>query len=216
MENQGALETEVYIKNSKGGDLQRDADTSSYATTIKGSKHQDFPSHPSSANNNKIEDLSFYLQQLKFTKFFKIKEYSTLDIPFTYTPTEKGPFSLDLLVYFQNFLHSPPIKIFLRGECVDVPIYIEKSIYDFQICLINHVYREKLIFFNRSPTAMKIQMVAPKETKNFFEFNPILGYIQGNSSFEIWAKMNTEKKILNYCQKFMKDDILEVPFKVYN
>lgn len=61
---------------------------------------------------------------------------------------------------------------------------------------------------------MKIQVIPLKETKNFFEFNPILGYIQGNSSFEIWVKLSTDKEILNYCQKYIKEDVLEIPFKL--
>ena len=68
--------------------------------------------------------------------------------------------------------------ILFRGECIEVPVYVEKNIYDFEICLLNHIYREKIVFFNRSNTSMKIQMEVPKETKRFFEFNPSLGYIQ--------------------------------------
>ncbi len=101
-----------------------------------------------------------------------------------------------------------------RGECVEVPIHVEKGVYDFEICLMKHCYREKLIFFNRSQNAMKIQIVPPKETKSFFEFNPILGYIQGNSKFEIWVKLNAEKEIWNMCNKFISGDLLDVPFKV--
>lgn len=40
---------------------------------------------------------------------------------------------------------------------------------------------------------MKIQIHAPKESKDFFEFNPKLGYIQGNSKFEIWVKFNADR-----------------------
>ena len=60
------------------------------------------------------------------------------------------------MVYFENFLYSPPINIILKGECVKVPIYVEKEVYDFEICLLNHIYREKLVFYNRSSNAMKI------------------------------------------------------------
>ena len=30
------------------------------------------------------------------------------------------------MLYFENFMHSPPINIELRGECTEVPIYVEK------------------------------------------------------------------------------------------
>ena len=46
---------------------------------------------------------------------------------------------------------------------------------------------------------MKVQIIAPKETNNFFEFNPMLGYIQANSKFEVWVKMSAEKELLTIC-----------------
>ena len=51
---------------------------------------------------------------------------------------------------FDIFQHSPPINLIIRGECIEVPIFVEKPLYDFEICLFNHVYREKIIFHNRS------------------------------------------------------------------
>lgn len=211
LENQGALETDITMKTAKGADLQKEGDTSSYATSIQGRRPETEPSQTIPEQGSGLPSM---LSQLKFPRVSKIQGYSTLEIPFTFAPSEKGEFSLSLLAYFENFMHSPPIHITLKGECVDVPIYVEKPAYDFRICFLNHVYREKLVFYNRSPNAMKIQIIPPKETKNFFEFNPILGYIQGNASFEIWVKLSTEKDILNYCAKYIKDDLLEIPFKV--
>ena len=46
------------------------------------------------------------------------------------------------------------------------------------------------------------------------EFNPLLGYIQSHSSFDIWVKLNTDKDIYNICQKYIKNDILELPLKL--
>lgn len=61
---------------------------------------------------------------------------------------------------------------------------------------------------------MKVQIIPLKETKSFLEFNPVLGYIQAQSSFEIWVKLNSDKEIFNICQKFIKNDILELPLKL--
>jgi len=65
----------------------------------------------------------------------------------------------------------------LVGECIKVPIYIEKQIYNLEIIILNLMYREELVFHNRSNNTMKIHMVAPKETRRFIEFIPRLGYI---------------------------------------
>jgi len=56
--------------------------------------------------------------------------------------------------------------------------------------------------------------VQPKETRRFFEFNPILGFIQAHSSFEIWVKVNLSKEILQMCYKYINADELEIPFKL--
>jgi hypothetical protein len=46
---------------------------------------------------------------------------------------------------------------------------------------------------------MKIQLFFPKDFKPYLEFNPTLGYIQGNSSFEIWLKFKPDRSILQAC-----------------
>lgn len=50
---------------------------------------------------------------------------------------------------------------------------------------------------------MKIQLTYPKDFKPYLEFNPTLGYIQGNSSFEIWLKFRPDRTILTACKKFL-------------
>ena len=50
---------------------------------------------------------------------------------------------------------------------------------------------------------MKIQLFFPKDFKPYLEFNPTLGYIQGNSSFEIWLKFRPDRSILQACHKYL-------------
>lgn len=50
---------------------------------------------------------------------------------------------------------------------------------------------------------MKIQLFFPKDFKPYLEFNPTLGYIQGNDKFEIWLKFRPDRTILNACQKYL-------------
>lgn len=56
--------------------------------------------------------------------------------------------------------------------------------------------------------------MSPPETKQFFEFNPKLGFIQGKSKFEIWVKFKADRDLTNMCQNFMKNDVIEIPFKL--
>ena len=50
---------------------------------------------------------------------------------------------------------------------------------------------------------MKIQLFFPKDLKPYLEFNPTLGYIQGNSQFEIWLKFRPDRTILTACSKYL-------------
>jgi hypothetical protein len=71
---------------------------------------------------------------------------------------------------------------------------------------MNYMYREELVFHNRSSNAMKVHIIAPRETRRFFEFIPKMGYIQGNSSFKIWVKLLARNDIKEICKKFIKRD----------
>ena len=62
------------------------------------------------------DDFRELLNQLKFDKVFKIKGYSSINISFTYVPTKIGYIDLQLVCYFENFLHSPSIDFVLKGE----------------------------------------------------------------------------------------------------
>ena len=73
--------------------------------------------------------------------------------------------------------HSNAIPIQIKGQCVEVPIYVEKLVYDLNICVYQKTYREKIMLFNRSNNPMKIQLYFPKELKPYLEFNPTLGFI---------------------------------------
>jgi len=61
---------------------------------------------------------------------------------------------------------------------MEVPIYVEKPIYDLRICAYDNTYREKIILKNRSIHPMRIQLTFPKEINKYLEFNTTLGYIQ--------------------------------------
>ena len=59
---------------------------------------------------------------------------------FTFRPKKEMEMNIRLQVYFKNYLESKPIIITIKGECIKVPIYIEKELYDFEIIVFNQVY----------------------------------------------------------------------------
>lgn len=74
-----------------------------------------------------------------------------------------------------------------------------------ELCLPGHIYRRKLIFHNRSDNPMKVQVHQPPETKKFFEFNPVLGFVQNRSSIEVWVKVTVDDELPTYLEKHRKD-----------
>lgn len=70
---------------------------------------------------------------------------------------------------------------------------------------------------------MKLQLYFPQDLKPYLEFNPTLGYIQGNDKFEIWMKFKPDRTILNTAKKYItyvteiKDystPLINIPIKV--
>ena len=62
---------------------------------------------------------------------------------------------------------------------------------------------------------MKIQLFYPRDFKPYLEFNPTLGFIQGNGKFEIWAKLKHDRSILQTCQRFLTKQNEDPPVDEY-
>lgn len=118
-------------------------------------------------------------------------------------------------MHLENFLHSPPIQVKIQGNCVDLPIYVEKELYDLDICLMNQMYREKLVFHNRGGKPMKIQMILPPEVTKFISLNPSFGYIEPYKEYNIWLKLELTPQFLTMCKKFeVEEGDFLIPLKL--
>lgn len=63
----------------------------------------------------------------------EIEGYSEIKIKFAYAPYKLGYIEEDYTLYFANQDYTKPIPLMLKGECVDVPIYVEKLEYNVNI-----------------------------------------------------------------------------------
>ena len=58
-------------------------------------------------------------------------------------------------------------------------------------------------------------MVQPPETKKYFEFNPVIGYIQKQSPLDVWVKLTADKDLPAFLQQYsQKKNIFTVPFQM--
>lgn len=149
-----------------------------------------------------------FLAQVSFKRSAFIEGYSELKLQLTFVPYKLTEVDRQFTLFLDNQDYTEPIPITIKGQCVDVPIYVEKEEYDMNVLIYDQFYRQKITLFNRASSSMKIQLFFPKDFKPYLEFNPTLGYIQGNSSFVIWLKFKPDRSILTTCNKYLvrKDD----------
>lgn len=138
-----------------------------------------------------------------------------MKIQFTFVPVKLTEISQTLTLFFENQDYTKPIVIKVQGKCVDVPIYVEQEEYNMNVLVYDQFYREKIVLFNRGQNAMKIQLFYPRDFKPYLEFNPTLGFIQGDGKFEIWAKLKPDRSILQSCSRFLVKQNEEPPKDEY-
>ncbi|CEM29836.1 unnamed protein product [Vitrella brassicaformis CCMP3155] len=105
--------------------------------------------------------------------------HDTHKIKFTFSPVESGVYTAAFVLDAQNTDSTVAI---LSCECVDVPVYIEQPIYDFNTITYGHTFRHQIVVSNRQPTAMKIWIDQPSQNTEELSFNPTMAFIQGHSS----------------------------------
>ena len=71
------------------------------------------------------------------------------------------------------------------------------------------------MFYNNGEIPMSFKIVQPNETKKYFEFNPIIGYIQKQSRIDVWVKFTAEKDLGIYLNKYLtENNVYEIPFQM--
>jgi hypothetical protein len=154
-----------------------------------------------------------FLTQVQFKRITEIDGYNTTRIAFTFVPYKLGSVNQTFTLFLDNQDYCEPIPLEIFGDCVDVPIYVAQQEYNLNVMVYEQFYREKIILHNRSVQPMKLQLFFPKSFKPYVEFNPTLGFIQGNGTFEIWMKFRPDRTILTNCQKYLVKQDEDIPPK---
>ncbi|CAG9327365.1 unnamed protein product [Blepharisma stoltei] len=211
IKNEGALGSEFSLLDKDGEAIPVVADQTMLVTQESSiSQSQILESSPTYEEVNPESLFSM----LKFPRSGKVDGYSTTTIPFKFSPADIGVYEDTIMIVFKNKKTSP-IILTVRGECIDVPIYVEQEVYDFKVCVLNHTYREKIVLRNRSVNPMKIQLTFPKDAKEHFEFSPTLGYIQGSDKFDIWVKFRPDNNAYTMLAAFQEaPNAFNIPIKV--
>ena len=156
---------------------------------------------------NKFNSMkAFFLKQMKYPLYGQFNGYSKKNVSFILYARFIGSFDLKcyLKIEYKDKVEYKEFEV--KFKIVDLPIYSEKKIYDLNYIIIDQIFREKIVLVNKSPTPYKLQLFFHRDLKDYIELNPSLGYIQANSSFEIWLKLRVDKSIDNLVSFFMGQD----------
>jgi hypothetical protein len=88
------------------------------------------------------------------------------------------------------------------------------KVYNLYHLIEENSFREKVLLFNSSNIAYKLQIYNHKDTNEFLEINPTLGYIQPNSKFELWVKLKTSKSLEKLHKFFKTGNQYNIPLKI--
>ena len=219
IQNKGGLKTKFEFRNSSGKTISNTVSTMfNLSTNSLKSGGNDSNNH--TINNDELScDINitneFFIEEMNIDFNPIIEAYSEQIVSLTYKPINIKKWKTKLQIYFFNFIDQQPIVIDLKGESSSVPIRVLEETIDFGICIYDSVYKDKVVFENNSKNTSKVEILAPMESKDFIHFNPSFAFIQPKSNLEIWIKVETNEKIMRYCEKFLKgEDTLHIPFKL--
>lgn len=103
------------------------------------------------------------------------------------------------------------LDVLVHASCLDVPIYVEKDVYDLKTCVFRHIFRESVVLHNRQSVAMQIEVEKPKDIIGELHLNPSLAYIQGNKEQAIQIKFSPKEDFLDKNPQFRDSTRKDVP-----
>lgn len=210
--NSGALNCNFTILSKNGEPIQNPQEPS-FALTERSGQTGMSGTH-NAVDLQGLDKEQQFFAQTSFAKEGHVEGYAVSTVVFTFAPALLDEYEEEVLLAFGN-KSVAPIRLLLRATSTDVPLSVEKSVYDLFVCPINHIYREKIVLQNRSTKPMKVQLSFPREAKDHFEFNPTLGYVQGNSTFDIWCKFKPDQNAYVMLKEFQQDEnCFQVPIQV--
>ena len=154
-----------------------------------------------------FDKMKFYmLKQLRYPLHGQFNGYSKKNVSLILNAKYIGEYSLKCFMKIEYKGQIEYKEFNISFKVVDLPIYSEKKIYDLHHIIINEIFREKIVLVNKSNYAYKLQIFYHRDLSDFVELNPSLGYIQANSTFDIWLKLKVDKTVENLISFFKGQD----------
>ena len=161
----------------------------------------------------------YMLKQLKYSIHGNFTGYSKKNVNITLNALYIGSFHIKCYLRIDYKNHQSEFKEFsISFNVVDLPIFSDKKIYEFNYIIQDQIFREKVSLINKSNMPYKLQVFFHQDLNDFIELNPSLGFVQANSKFDIWVKLKVGKsayKLINFFRrKSEQNNEFNFPLKI--
>jgi hypothetical protein len=225
LENKGALSSRFIFQDGYGQQFKEikepiDTAVDEEDETTTGKNFNDFVERTiivekDSFKNNPDISTSFYFQkQLAFPYSGSINPYSKKHIPLVLNCLYIGNYIVELKMKVESKREVDYKTITIKFNIINLPVCAESKIYNLNYLIEENTFREKITLHNSANMSYKLQICNHKDTNDFLEINPTLGYIQPNSKFEMWVKIKTLKSLEKLHKFFKSGNEFNIPLKV--
>ena len=137
----------------------------------------------------------YFSKQIDFPSIGTIEQYSKKSLPFILNSKYIGRYEFRSVMNIEYKNKVEQKEILIKFTIVDLPLYTDKKVFRLEHIIEDNTFREKITLNNTSNISHKLQISNHPEINQFIEINPNLGYVQANSSFDIWIKLKMKNSI---------------------
>ena len=191
-------EPEVQLINGLPVDIMEEVDkkVEEYANKFTIETEEDKAMYAEEEQKIKHQNMKLHLlKQIVYPTKGKFDGYSDKTLPIILKARFIGTYSLTVFLKIEYKNQTEYKQFSISFSVVDLPIYSEKKTYELNHIIYDTIIREKIILVNNTPSSYKLQIYFHKDLKDYIDLNPNLGYIQANSTFEVWLKLKVDKNV---------------------
>ncbi|KAH8059174.1 hypothetical protein JL722_5728 [Aureococcus anophagefferens] len=153
------------------------------------------------------------LGPIQYANGGEVAGYAEVAHVIKFAPLRAGYAREQVAIRFEGFAETIPLSII--GSSIEVPIYVAEPS---STCAApsRQTLPKKLMLRNRGKIAFKAIARAPKEFREFFEYQPDMGFVQPGADFEMSIKFRPTPAVVDRCAPYCIKDrgIIAVPMRI--
>ena len=141
--------------------------------------------------------------------------YAEVHHTITFAPLRAGYARESVGVRFAGYEETLDLSIL--GSSIEVPVYVAEPVMDLRCCVYGKLYRKKILLKNRGKIAFKAIAKVPKKFKEWFEYQPDMGFVQPGEAFEMSIKFRPSEGLVPACAPYciLDKGIIALPLRIH-